>query len=160
MAVSNTDTVFRKEVYDYLIHNLSSVMYEDDIDIFVTLICYVFGDLWQRARLLPWEIDFDHCDEEYLRGLSGNIGYKWNEALTADQQREAMKLYNEDKEQQYDHEHELTYDEAKEKIIDFIKSSKNPYMFKCNGKKVKIEFANTNLIAEDSLTKTLKNVYQ
>lgn len=50
--------------------------------------------------------------------------------------------------------------DSKEKIIDFIKSSKNPYMFKCNGKKVKIEFANTNLIAEDSLTKTLKNVYQ
>ena len=48
----------------------------------------------------------------------------------------------------------------KEKIIDFIKSAKNPYMFKCNGKKVKIEFANTNEIAEDSLTKTLKNVYQ
>ncbi len=50
--------------------------------------------------------------------------------------------------------------DSKEKIIDFIKSSKNPYMFKCNGKKVKIEFANTNLIAEDSLTKTLNNVYQ
>ena len=50
--------------------------------------------------------------------------------------------------------------DSKEKIIDFIKSSKNPYMFKCNGEKVKIEFANTNLIAEDSLTKTLKNVYQ
>ena len=27
-------------------------------------------------------------------------------------------------------------------------------------KKVKIEFANTNEIAEDSLTKSLKNVYQ
>lgn len=50
--------------------------------------------------------------------------------------------------------------DSKEKIIDFIKSSKNPYMFKCNGKKVKIEFANTNEIAEDSLTKSLKNVYQ
>ena len=50
--------------------------------------------------------------------------------------------------------------DCREKIIDFIKSSKNPYMFKCNGKKVKIEFANTNFIAEDSLTKTLKNVYQ
>ena len=29
---------------------------------------------------------------------------------------------------------------SNEKIIDFIKSSSNPYMFKCNGKKIKIEF--------------------
>ena len=30
-----------------------------------------------------------------------------------------------------------------DKIIDFIKSSKNPYMFQCNGKKIQIAFANT-----------------
>ena len=30
---------------------------------------------------------------------------------------------------------------SNEKIIDFIKSSSNPYMFKCNGKKIKIVFS-------------------
>ena len=50
--------------------------------------------------------------------------------------------------------------DSKEKLIDFIKSAKNPYMFKCNGKKVKIEFANTELIAEDSLTNTLNSIYK
>ncbi|MEF2663350.1 MAG: hypothetical protein U0M92_03415 [Bacilli bacterium] len=50
--------------------------------------------------------------------------------------------------------------DSKEKILDFIKSAKNPYMFKCNGKKVKIAFANTDIIAEDSLIKNLNNIYK
>ena len=49
---------------------------------------------------------------------------------------------------------------SNEKIIDFIKSSSNPYMFKCNGKKVKIEFSNTEQIAKDTLTNVLKEVYK
>lgn len=49
---------------------------------------------------------------------------------------------------------------SNEKLLDFIKSSSNPYMFKCNGKKVKIEFSNTNKRAEECLTSTIKNIYQ
>ena len=49
---------------------------------------------------------------------------------------------------------------SNEKIIDFIKSSSNPYMFKCNGKKIKIEFLNTEQKAEESLTKALKEIYK
>ena len=49
---------------------------------------------------------------------------------------------------------------SNEKIIDFIKSSSNPYMFKCNGKKVKIEFSNTEQKAKDTLTNVLKEVYK
>lgn len=50
--------------------------------------------------------------------------------------------------------------DSKEKIIDFIKSSKNPYMFKCNGKKVKIEFANTDLIAQNCLEQSINKIYK
>lgn len=49
---------------------------------------------------------------------------------------------------------------SNEKIIDFIKSSSNPYMFKCNGKKIKIEFLNTEQKAEESLTNALKEIYK
>lgn len=49
---------------------------------------------------------------------------------------------------------------SNEKIIDFIKSSSNPYMFKCNGKKIKIEFLNTERKAEESLTNALKEIYK
>ena len=49
---------------------------------------------------------------------------------------------------------------SNEKIIDFIKSSSNPYMFKCNGKKIKIEFLNTMQKAEESLTNALKEIYK
>lgn len=49
---------------------------------------------------------------------------------------------------------------SNEKIIDFIKSSSNPYMFKCNGKKIKIEFLNTEQRAEESLTNALKEIYK
>ena len=49
---------------------------------------------------------------------------------------------------------------SNEKIIDFIKSSSNPYMFKCNGKKIKIEFSNTEKRAEECLTNVVKNIYK
>lgn len=49
---------------------------------------------------------------------------------------------------------------SNEKIIDFIKSSSNPYMFKYKGKKIKIEFLNTEKKAEESLTNALKEIYK
>lgn len=49
---------------------------------------------------------------------------------------------------------------SNEKILDFIKSSNNPYMFKCNGKIVKIEFANNNISASNSLESSIKQIYQ
>jgi len=50
--------------------------------------------------------------------------------------------------------------DCREKIIDFIKSSKNPYMFKCNGKKIKIEYANSETKAEESLTNVVQKIYK
>ena len=49
---------------------------------------------------------------------------------------------------------------SNEKLLDFIKSSSNPYMFKCNGKKVKIEFSNTEKRAEECLTSAIKKIYK
>ena len=49
---------------------------------------------------------------------------------------------------------------SNEKLLDFIKSSTNPYMFKCNGKKVKIEFSNTEKRAEECLTSVIKKIYK
>lgn len=48
-----------------------------------------------------------------------------------------------------------------ERILDFIVATKNPYIFKVNGKLVRIRFSeNSNLTAEDCLTNVLKNLYR
>lgn len=48
-----------------------------------------------------------------------------------------------------------------ERILDFIIKTKNPYIFKVNGKLVRIRFSeNSNLTAEDCLTNILKNLYR
>ena len=86
-------TQFRQELYDYLKDTLSVVMTNGDLDIIVTLICYIFGDLHMRAKLLPWQIEVDKVASENLRALSSLIGYRWNEGLTPDQQRESIKLF-------------------------------------------------------------------
>ena len=49
---------------------------------------------------------------------------------------------------------------SNEKIIDFIKSAKNPYMFKCNGRKIKIAFSNNDEIAENKLKDTVNKIYK
>ncbi len=49
---------------------------------------------------------------------------------------------------------------SNERILDFIMKTKNPYIFKVNGKLVKISFSNTNKTAEDCLTNVLKNLYR
>ena len=48
-----------------------------------------------------------------------------------------------------------------ERILDFLTKVKNPYMFKVNGKLVRIRFSeNTDLTADDCLTNVLKNLYR
>lgn len=84
---------FRKELYDYLKSTLSVIMTTGDLDIIVTLICYIFGDLWMRAKTLPFQIEVDKVSEENLRALSSLIGYRWNDGLTPNQQRESIKLF-------------------------------------------------------------------
>ena len=47
---------------------------------------------------------------------------------------------------------------SEERILDFLTKVKNPYIFKVNGKLVRIRFSeSSNLTAEDCLTNVLKN---
>lgn len=47
-----------------------------------------------------------------------------------------------------------------ERILDFLFSVKNPYVFKVNGKIVKIEFSNSNIYATNCVTNVFKNIYK
>ena len=47
-----------------------------------------------------------------------------------------------------------------EKILDFISKTKNPYIFKVNGKLVKIEFSKNDKSAEESLTNVIESIYK
>ena len=49
---------------------------------------------------------------------------------------------------------------SEERILDFIMKVKNPYIFKVNGKLVRIRFSETDKTAEDCLTNVLKNLYR
>lgn len=46
------------------------------------------------------------------------------------------------------------------RILDFIMKTKHPYIFKVNGKLVRIRFSDTDKTAEDCLTKVLENLYR
>ena len=49
---------------------------------------------------------------------------------------------------------------SNERILDFIMKVKNPYIFKVNGKLVRISFSDTDKTAEDCLTNVLMNLYR
>lgn len=84
---------YRQQIYMYLKSTLSMVITEDDLNIIIELIAMLFGDLYMRAKVLPWQINVDRCPDEHLKALSSIIGYRWNDGLTADQQRESIKLF-------------------------------------------------------------------
>ncbi len=47
-----------------------------------------------------------------------------------------------------------------EKILDFISKTKNPYIFKVNGKLVKLEFTDNETNAEEAITNVIKSIYK
>ncbi|MDE5539529.1 MAG: hypothetical protein K2J20_03480 [Bacilli bacterium] len=47
-----------------------------------------------------------------------------------------------------------------ERILDFIITAKNPYVFKVDGVIVKISFSNNGKKTEDCLTRVLENLYR
>lgn len=47
-----------------------------------------------------------------------------------------------------------------DRIIDFISKTKNPYIFKVNGRLVKIEFSNNDKKAENDITRVIKSIYK
>ena len=44
--------------------------------------------------------------------------------------------------------------------LDFISKTKNPYIFKINGRLVKIEFSDNEKSAEECITKVIKSLYE
>lgn len=49
---------------------------------------------------------------------------------------------------------------SNERILNFLKKTKNPYIFNVNNKLVKIGFSDNNRTADDALTCVLKNLYR
>ena len=49
---------------------------------------------------------------------------------------------------------------SNERILDFILKGKKTYIFKVNGKLVRISFSDNGKSAEDCLTNVLKNLYR
>ncbi len=49
---------------------------------------------------------------------------------------------------------------SNERILDFIMKVKNPYIFKVNGKLVRISFSDTDESYDDYLTNVLNNLYK
>ena len=49
---------------------------------------------------------------------------------------------------------------SNERILDFLRKTKNPYIFKVNNTLVRISFSNNERTADDCLTSVLKNLYK
>ena len=49
---------------------------------------------------------------------------------------------------------------SRERILDFLNTTKNPYVFKVKGRLVKIGFSDTEKTADDCLTNVLKSLYK
>ena len=49
---------------------------------------------------------------------------------------------------------------SNERILDFLRKTKNPYIFKVNNTLVRISFSNNDRTADDCLTSVLKILYR
>lgn len=84
---------FRDDIYQWMKETLSPNLTKGDLDIIIRLMCYIFGDLTGTTEIMKHQIDVDLSDDYYLKHLCTVIGYEWNNALTAEQQRESIKLF-------------------------------------------------------------------
>lgn len=49
---------------------------------------------------------------------------------------------------------------SNERILDFISKTKNPYVFKINGRLVRIRFSENGPTADECLSRMLENLYR
>ena len=49
---------------------------------------------------------------------------------------------------------------SNERILDFLTQVKNPYVFKVNGKLIRMTFSENGPTADDCLTRVLENLYR
>lgn len=83
----------RQYMYNLAHNAITESLITEDLDVFLKLIGVIYGDLYILSRSIDDAINIDYVDEEHLRHLCKLIGYKWVEALTADEQRESIKFY-------------------------------------------------------------------
>ena len=86
-------TFTRENLYNYLKDNVPSFFTETDLNVFIELISYIFGDLMDETVNIPNELDIDMCSVENLRHLAKLVKYPWNNALEDEQQRETIKYW-------------------------------------------------------------------
>lgn len=84
---------YRKYIYNMAKNSLTDSLVTQDLETFLKLIGVIDGDLYNLSKNIDDAINIDYIDEEHLRHLCTLIGYKWVEALTADEQRESIKFY-------------------------------------------------------------------
>lgn len=84
---------YRQYMYNLAHNAITNSLITDDIDVFLKLVGVIYGDLYTISKNIDDAINIDYVDEEHLRHLCKLIGYKWVEALTAEEQRESIKFY-------------------------------------------------------------------
>lgn len=84
---------YRQYIYDLAKESITESLITKDFNVFLELLGIYHGDIYTITRNIDDAINVDYVDEEHLRHLCKLIGYKWVEALTADEQRESIKFY-------------------------------------------------------------------
>lgn len=92
--ISEIREQFRERMYQFLKETLSYTMTKDDLDIMIHLLAIVIGGHDFELYRLQYYTMIDYTPTERLRQLGSNVGFPWNAALTAEQQRQYIKLYH------------------------------------------------------------------
>lgn len=85
---------FRERMYQFMKETLSPSMARDDLDIMIRLLSLVVGNHDFELYRLQYYTMIDYTPTSRLRQLGSNVGFPWNPALTAEQQRQYIKLYH------------------------------------------------------------------
>lgn len=85
---------FRERMYQFMKETLSPSMTRDDLDIMIHLLSLVVGNQDFELYRLQYYTMIDYTPTNRLRQLGSNVGFPWNPALTAEQQRQYIKLYH------------------------------------------------------------------
>ena len=85
---------FKERMYQFLKTTLSPSMTKDDLDIMIHLLAIVLGNHDFELYRLQYYTMIDYTPTNRLRQLGSNVGFPWNTALTAEQQRQYIKLYH------------------------------------------------------------------
>lgn len=92
--INEINEQFRERMYEFMKTTLSPAMTKDDLDIIIRLLSIVVGNHDFELYRLQYYTMIDYTPTNRLRQLGSNVGFPWNTALTAEQQRQYIKLYH------------------------------------------------------------------